>query len=136
MTPLKDIHALKRLTAERDAALAKLDILERSIADLSHPNMRMLLADQDGALAELKRVTEHYQATMDRFEKEAMPELELLISQRDAERAARKALQDAADVFAADQSRAPHPACGLVQPVTVDDCEALNAALALAAKLP
>jgi len=31
--------------AERDAALAKLDVLERSIADMSHPNMRMLVAD-------------------------------------------------------------------------------------------
>jgi len=31
--------------AERDAARAKLDMLEQSIADMSHPNMRMLLAD-------------------------------------------------------------------------------------------
>jgi len=30
---------------ERDTAQAKLDTLEQSIADMSHPNMRMLLAD-------------------------------------------------------------------------------------------
>lgn len=37
-------------------------------------------------------------------------------------------LHDAADVFVADQSGAPDPRCGLVQPVTVAECEALNAA--------
>lgn len=56
--------------------------------------------------------------------------------QRDSEREARKALQHAADAFAADQTGAAHPSFGLVQPVSVADCEALNAALALAAKLP
>jgi hypothetical protein len=39
------------IESERDAALAKLDDLERAIADLSHPNMRLLLAERDALLA-------------------------------------------------------------------------------------
>ena len=46
--------------------------------------------------------------------------------------AALKELDDAADVFAADQSHATDKRCGEVQPVTVAECEALNAALAKA----
>ena len=37
-------------------------------------------------------------------------------------------LECAADAFRADQDRATDKRCGLVQPVTVADCEALNAA--------
>ena len=35
----------QRAIKERNAALAKLDVLERSIADMSHPNMLMLVSD-------------------------------------------------------------------------------------------
>lgn len=38
-------------------------------------------------------------------------------------------LESAADVFQADQSRATDPRCGLVQPVTVAQCQELNAAI-------
>lgn len=38
-------------------------------------------------------------------------------------------LEYAADPFLADQSRAQDPRCGLTQPVSVADCEALNAAV-------
>lgn len=38
-------------------------------------------------------------------------------------------LADAADAFAADQDYATDQRCGLVQPVTVEECEALAAAL-------
>lgn len=48
-------HWKHLLTAERDTALEKLDDLERAIADLSHPNMRLLLAERDAALGKLKR---------------------------------------------------------------------------------
>jgi hypothetical protein len=41
-------------------------------------------------------------------------------------------LADAAELFSADQGRATDPRCGRVQPVTVAECEALNAALAAA----
>lgn len=38
-------------------------------------------------------------------------------------------LADAADAYAADQDRAPHPSIALVQPVTVQEAEELNAAI-------
>lgn len=41
-------------------------------------------------------------------------------------------LEAAADVFAADQSGATDCRCGLVQPVTVAECEELRAAIAAA----
>ena len=41
-------------------------------------------------------------------------------------------LSYAADAFAADQGGATDSRCGLVQPVTVAECEALNKALAKA----
>ena len=43
-----------------------------------------------------------------------------------------KQLAEAADVYAADQSRATDPRCGRVQPVTVEQAELLNATLRLA----
>ena len=46
-----------------------------------------------------------------------------------------KRLANAADAFAADQTGATHPQCGLVQPVTVKECEELNQAIAEAYKL-
>ena len=42
---------------ESDTALAKLDMLEQSIADLSHPNMRMLLADLEAERVARKALT-------------------------------------------------------------------------------
>ena len=42
---------------ESDTALAKLDMLEQSIADLSHPNMRMLLADLEAEQIARKALT-------------------------------------------------------------------------------
>ena len=60
---------INELRAQLAAALAKLDLLERSVADLSHPNMRMMLADRDEmqrqrdaertALKSLKMFVEH-----------------------------------------------------------------------------
>jgi len=47
---------LAAITAERDAAVTKLDTLERSILDLSHPNLRLLLAERDAALAALAQL--------------------------------------------------------------------------------
>lgn len=44
--------------------------------------------------------------------------------------AALRRLANAAERFAADQSEATDTRCGLVQPVTVAECEELNAALA------
>lgn len=66
-------------------------------------------------------------------DKARIAELNLLL---DKERAARIALQNAAENFAAHQGNATDARVGIVQPVSVADCEALNAALALAAKLP
>ncbi len=43
-----------------------------------------------------------------------------------------KELVDASQAFAADQSLATDKRCGLVQPVDVEECERLNAALATA----
>jgi hypothetical protein len=43
-------------------------------------------------------------------------------------------LYDAADVYAADQSRAVDARVGLVQPITVEEGCALNEALVVAAK--
>lgn len=43
--------------------------------------------------------------------------------------AALERLEAIADVFAADQSGATDPRVGLVQPVSVADCEELNAAI-------
>jgi hypothetical protein len=40
-----------------------------------------------------------------------------------------KRLAEAADAYAADQSTATDPRCGIVQPVTVEQAEALNQAL-------
>jgi ABC-type phosphate transport system auxiliary subunit len=42
---------------ERDTALAQLDVLEQSIADLSHRNMRMLVADLEAERAARKALT-------------------------------------------------------------------------------
>jgi len=42
---------------ESDTALAKLDMLEQSIADLSHPNMRMLVADLEAEQIARKALT-------------------------------------------------------------------------------
>ena len=42
---------------ERDTALAQLDVLEHSIADLSHRNMRMLSADLEAERAARKALT-------------------------------------------------------------------------------
>lgn len=44
-------------------------------------------------------------------------------------------LAAAADVYAADQANAKDPRCGLVQPVTVEQAEELNGALAQAFKI-
>lgn len=44
-------------------------------------------------------------------------------------------LADAADVYAADQSRATDRRVGLVQPITVEEGEALNVALREAREL-
>ena len=44
-------------------------------------------------------------------------------------------LEEAAEAFSADQSGATDPRCGLVQPVSVAECEALNAALRESRKL-
>jgi ABC-type thiamine transport system ATPase subunit len=49
--------------------------------------------------------------------------------QRDALAKSLMRLHEAADVFAADQSNARDERCGLVQPVTVAECEELNQAL-------
>jgi len=52
-----DMITLFDWQAERDSALAKLDVLERSIADMSHPNMRMLLADLEAERVARKALT-------------------------------------------------------------------------------
>jgi hypothetical protein len=44
-------------------------------------------------------------------------------------------LHDAAEAFAADQSESRDERCGLVQPVTVSECEELNQALKAAWEL-
>jgi hypothetical protein len=44
-------------------------------------------------------------------------------------------LHDAAGEYAADQSGATDPRCGITQPVTVEDAEALNHAINKAAAL-
>lgn len=49
---------------ERDTALAQLDVLEQSIADLSHRNMRMLVADIEAERAARKALTEALQGMM------------------------------------------------------------------------
>lgn len=54
-------------------------------------------------------------------------------AQRDTLLSTLRGLFYAADVFAADQTRAPHPSCGMVQPVSVEEGEQLNAALKAAA---
>lgn len=51
-----------------------------------------------------------------------MPDKEALTLMRE--------LLDAIDPFLANQSGATDPRCGLVQPVTVQDCEELNAIVA------
>ena len=43
---------LSSVIAERDAAMEKLDALERSIADLSHANILDMLAQRDSARTE------------------------------------------------------------------------------------
>lgn len=43
--------------------------------------------------------------------------------------AACERLEEAADLYAADQSRATDPRCGLVQPITVAEAEELNEAI-------
>lgn len=43
--------------------------------------------------------------------------------------AALKSLAEAADAYVADQAHATHPGVGLVQPVSVEECEALNQAV-------
>ena len=50
----------------------------------------------------------------------------------EALQAALEKLTMAADAFAADQSRATDSRCGLVQPVSVRECEVLNDALKIA----
>ena len=50
------------------------------------------------------------------------------------ERALMNELLDAIDPFLADQSRATDSRCGLVQPVTVADCETLNTVVKRARK--
>ena len=42
---------------ERDTAFAQLDVLEQSIADLSHRNMRMLVADLEAERTARKALT-------------------------------------------------------------------------------
>jgi hypothetical protein len=57
------------------------------------------------------------------------------IEQRNALAKALMRLHDAADAFAADQSGARDERCGLVQPVSVAECEELNQALKAAWEL-
>ena len=52
-----------------------------------------------------------------------------LTTKCDALRAALERLHNAAEVYAAVQSRATHPRIGLVQPITVADGNELNASL-------
>jgi hypothetical protein len=49
----------RRIERERDEALAKLESLERSILDLSHPNLRMLLQERDEARDHLTQIHEY-----------------------------------------------------------------------------
>lgn len=55
-----------------------------------------------------------------------MEEMEEIIA---ALRQSLERLANAAEAYAADQERAPHPECALVQPVTVAEANELNAAI-------
>ena len=55
---------ISELTRQRDAAGEKLAMLERSIADLSHPNMRLLLAAWDAEKAARRALAEAGQEVM------------------------------------------------------------------------
>ena len=52
----RSIAYASRMESERNTALAKLDNLECSILDLSHPNIAMLLNDKRDALAKLATI--------------------------------------------------------------------------------
>jgi hypothetical protein len=58
-----------------------------------------------------------------------------LIDEKDTYAKTLTRLHNAADAFAADQSDARDERCGLVQPVTVAECEELNQALKAAWEL-
>ena len=59
-----------------------------------------------------------------------MPDAEFELFVENIElRSTLKRLAMIAEVYAADQSEAPDPRCGLVQPITIDDANNLNQAL-------
>jgi chromosome segregation ATPase len=132
---------LADMTDQRDAAMtiigqlkAERDASRSDLADLKWEFEALKQAVWDANYGENGK--EAIAAERDAERTARQEQVAALTASLEAERKARKALQDAADLFAAEQSRAPHPSCGLVQPVSVADCEALNAALALASELP
>ena len=152
------IEALRRMVETRDLLIADMERENRKLRDESSETWNEAVeaallklpggnyCDPQEAADEIRQIkveiNETYQAhrpLSQGYHEPATvdgPVINQLRQELAAEREARKALQDAADMFSAEQDRAPHPSCGLVQPVSVADCEALNAALALAAKLP
>ena len=104
---------------ERDTALAQLDALEQSIADCSHPNMRMLVADIEDERAASKALSN----SLETFLQYADSSAAAVTAELKVEQIARKALTKALMICIryADSSA---------------DTEQAYAALALAAKLP
>jgi predicted DNA-binding ribbon-helix-helix protein len=104
---------------ERDTALAQLDVLEQSIAELSHPNMRMLVANIEDERTANKALSKTLETCLQYADSSAAA----VTAELKAERIARKALTKALMICIryADSSA---------------DTEQAHAALALAAKLP
>lgn len=101
-----DEAAVRAAAAEREAARLRLEIVgHEKAATLMNAGMGSLTERYDESKHEARRL-----------------------------RAAMARLADAADAFLADQAGATHPLCGLVQPVTVAECEELTAAVEAARK--
>lgn len=81
----------KNMTAAPDAAQAKLNTLEQLIADISHPNMRMLVADLEAERTARKALVKALETCL----KYADSGVAAVTAELAAERVARKALEEA-----------------------------------------
>lgn len=125
------VHAknLERSLAERTE---ERDELQRVIS-AQEAELDLAQCQRDDALAKLAEVTAERDEAREQWRMSSV--CRELVAERDALKHALIELEAAAEVYAADQSRATDSRCGLVQPITVEDGNRLLSALKAANEL-